>query len=75
MKLVAELEQLGLNQESDTQTASQKSIELIGELVASEKARQGDLYTHDRFFKRRTSNETIRGLAEGIGSAEMENLG
>ena len=60
MKLVSELANLDLNQESDTQTASQKSVELIGEVVATERERQGELYTHDRFFKRITSNETIR---------------
>ena len=60
MKLVSELDNLDLNLESDIQTATQKSLELIGEVVASEKKQQGNVYTHDRFFKTTTSTETIR---------------
>ena len=75
MKLVAELDNLDLNLESDTQTAMQKTVGLIGEVVVSERKQQGELYTHDRFFKRVSSNETIRSHIRCQGRREIVPAG
>ena len=60
MKLVAELENLDLSLESDTDTARKKSITLIGQVVAKERKQQGDQYNHDRFFKQTGTSEAVR---------------
>ena len=60
MKLVAQQESLELEDVNDAQTARQKAIALIGEVVKREMKARGELYTHDRFFKQRETNEALR---------------
>jgi hypothetical protein len=61
MKLVAEQAPYDLEDETDVVSAQTDTITLIGEIVALERVEQGELYTHDRFFKRKTTSQTIQG--------------
>ena len=60
MKLVAEAENLDLTEEPQASKARAKAIGLIWKVIKKEIRNQGDSYTHDRFFKERQTNKTIR---------------
>ena len=60
MKVVAEKECLDLRTESEAQDAREKAVEFIGEMVEQERDVRGELYTHDRCFKQRSTNTLIR---------------
>lgn len=60
MKLIAEREDLDLEDETQATLAREKSITYIGKVVVQKMKELGDLYTHDRFFKERGTNEIIR---------------
>jgi hypothetical protein len=59
MKLVAEHENFDLSDDSKRTEAFEISVELVWDVVQSEMAKRGDLYTHDRFFKEKSTNKLI----------------
>lgn len=60
MKVVAELEELDLSDPRQAVTAREKATVLIGELVEKAREDRGELYTHDRYFKQKTTNAEVR---------------
>ena len=60
MKLVAEQETLDLTDTSQAHAARSKATSLIFSVVKSVMKERGELYTHDRFFKQKETNELIR---------------
>jgi hypothetical protein len=59
MKLVAEHENFDLSDDSQRAKALEKSVELVWDVVQSQMAKRAELYTHDRFFKEKPTNQLI----------------
>jgi len=63
MKFVSEHERLDLNDESDSERARERAIELVWEVVQSVMSARGELYTHDRFFKEKATGTLTQNHA------------
>jgi hypothetical protein len=59
MKLIAEYENWDLSNLEQQKYARERSIQLISEIVNEEVPKRGELYTHDRFFKEKGTNQMI----------------
>lgn len=60
IRLVAECEEIDLQDSPTIDGARAKAVELVLEVVQHEMPRRGELYTHDRFFKQKQTNSLIR---------------
>jgi hypothetical protein len=60
IKLIAESEDLILEDEAQAAKAQEKATALIWEVVEQQMKERDELYTHDRFFKERGTNKLIR---------------
>ncbi len=59
MKLLAIFESVDLSDGSNVDNVRNKAINLVWEVVAGEMPKRGELYTHDRFFKEKSTNTLI----------------
>ncbi|MBI2909374.1 MAG: AIPR family protein [Chloroflexi bacterium] len=59
VKIVSQKEALDLRSENSLTRAIEKAVVYVGEVVALEATRRGELYTHDKFFKEIATNKTI----------------
>jgi len=59
-KLIAERENLNLEEQKNIDITINKAISYIAEVVELESKERGELYTHDKFFKEIPTNKIIR---------------
>jgi len=59
MKFIAQYEEIDLSIEEKQDEVRQKAISCVWDVVSSEVPRRGELFTHDRFFKEKKTNQLI----------------
>ena len=59
MKLVAQYEELDLSEEEKQDEVRKKAISCVWEVASKEVPRRGELFTYDRFFKEKGTNQLI----------------
>jgi len=60
VRIIAEKEQINLDEKNDINKAIDIAVKYVNEVVEIQSRKRGDLYTHDKFFKEIQTNKIIR---------------
>ncbi|MFZ0051235.1 MAG: AIPR family protein [Desulfobaccales bacterium] len=66
VRIIAEKENLNLDEEKDINKAIELAIKYVNDVVEFQSHKRGDLYTHDKFFKEIKTNKTISDYISGL---------